>query len=202
MASVREMTNTLLRAARSAVISSARDFSCCIVTGNDELTCAGRGPAGAYLRLPHPGCQHAPLPRRRHPPRRCLSRQRSVRRQHASRRSHLHGAGVLGRRALVHQRGEMPHGRYRQLHSQQLLRACPRRLSRRRSGVPGRAHPARPEEHRGHHAHVPRTHPRAGPVVRRLPRRPRRGARGGAAFRGTMRQIRRRNSESIRARLA
>ena len=26
---VREMTNTLLRAARSAVISSARDFSCC-----------------------------------------------------------------------------------------------------------------------------------------------------------------------------
>ncbi|CAN0551627.1 unnamed protein product, partial [Laminaria digitata] len=29
---VREMTNTLLRSARSAVISSARDFSCCLVT--------------------------------------------------------------------------------------------------------------------------------------------------------------------------
>ncbi len=32
---VREMTNTLLRAARSAVISSARDFSCCILTGDN-----------------------------------------------------------------------------------------------------------------------------------------------------------------------
>ena len=29
---VREMSNTLLRAGRSAVISSARDFSCSIVT--------------------------------------------------------------------------------------------------------------------------------------------------------------------------
>ena len=34
---VREMTNTLLRAARSAVISSARDFSCCIITGDNQL---------------------------------------------------------------------------------------------------------------------------------------------------------------------
>ena len=40
---VREMTNTLLRAARSAVISSARDFSCCIVTGNDELLSPAEG---------------------------------------------------------------------------------------------------------------------------------------------------------------
>ncbi|MCC7120212.1 MAG: hydantoinase B/oxoprolinase family protein [Gammaproteobacteria bacterium] len=34
---VREMTNTLLRAARSAVIAMSRDFSCCIVTGDGEL---------------------------------------------------------------------------------------------------------------------------------------------------------------------
>jgi len=40
---VREMTNTLLRAARSAVISSARDFSCCLVTGNDELLSSAEG---------------------------------------------------------------------------------------------------------------------------------------------------------------
>lgn len=40
---VREMTNTLLRAARSAVISSARDFSCCIVTGDDELLAPAEG---------------------------------------------------------------------------------------------------------------------------------------------------------------
>ncbi|MBK1658396.1 hydantoinase B/oxoprolinase family protein [Paracraurococcus ruber] len=40
---VREMTNTLLRAARSAVISSARDFSCCIVTGDDALLAPAEG---------------------------------------------------------------------------------------------------------------------------------------------------------------
>ena len=34
---VREMTNTLLRAARSAVIAMSRDFSCCIVTGGGDL---------------------------------------------------------------------------------------------------------------------------------------------------------------------
>lgn len=40
---VREMTNTLLRSARSAVISSARDFSCCLVTGEDELLAPAEG---------------------------------------------------------------------------------------------------------------------------------------------------------------
>ena len=34
---VREMTNTLLRSARSAVIAMSRDFSCCVVTANHEL---------------------------------------------------------------------------------------------------------------------------------------------------------------------
>lgn len=37
---VREMTNTLLRSARSAVINSARDFSCAILTAEDELLAA------------------------------------------------------------------------------------------------------------------------------------------------------------------
>jgi N-methylhydantoinase B len=40
---VREMTNTLLRAARSAVISSARDFSCCIITGDNQLLASAEG---------------------------------------------------------------------------------------------------------------------------------------------------------------
>jgi N-methylhydantoinase B len=40
---VRDMTNTLLRAARSAVISSARDFSCCLVTGDDQLLAPAEG---------------------------------------------------------------------------------------------------------------------------------------------------------------
>jgi N-methylhydantoinase B len=34
---VREMTNTLLKTARSAVINSARDLSCAIVTSDNEL---------------------------------------------------------------------------------------------------------------------------------------------------------------------
>ena len=34
---VRKMANTLLRTGRSGVLNTARDFSCCIVTANDEL---------------------------------------------------------------------------------------------------------------------------------------------------------------------
>ena len=33
----REMTNTLLRSARSSVINQARDFSCALVTADNEL---------------------------------------------------------------------------------------------------------------------------------------------------------------------
>ncbi|MGV9870288.1 hydantoinase B/oxoprolinase family protein [Rhodococcus koreensis] len=40
---VREMTHTLLRAARSAVINSARDFSCSIVTADNQLLAAAEG---------------------------------------------------------------------------------------------------------------------------------------------------------------
>lgn len=51
---VREMTNTLLRAARSAVIAMSRDFSCCLVTGEgDLLATAEAAPVhvfGAHLQ--------------------------------------------------------------------------------------------------------------------------------------------------------
>jgi len=40
---VREMSNTLLRAARSAVINSARDFSCGIVTADDQMFATAEG---------------------------------------------------------------------------------------------------------------------------------------------------------------
>ncbi|CAN7664215.1 hydantoinase B/oxoprolinase family protein [Pararhizobium sp. LjRoot255] len=40
---IREMTNTMLRSARSAVISSARDFSCSIVTADDKLLATAEG---------------------------------------------------------------------------------------------------------------------------------------------------------------
>ncbi len=60
---VREMTNTLLRAARSAVISSARDFSCCIVTGDNQLLASAEGlPVhifGAHLQAANMCRYHA-----------------------------------------------------------------------------------------------------------------------------------------------
>ena len=40
---VREMSNTLLRAARSAVINNARDFSCAICTSDNDLLTPGEG---------------------------------------------------------------------------------------------------------------------------------------------------------------
>ncbi|MBR46349.1 MAG: hydantoinase [Rhodospirillaceae bacterium] len=40
---VREMSNTLLRAARSAVIAAARDFSCALCTGDNRLLSAAEG---------------------------------------------------------------------------------------------------------------------------------------------------------------
>src|SRR5882672_9798925 len=40
---VREMTNTLMRSARSAVICIARDFSCTIVTADNQLLSAAEG---------------------------------------------------------------------------------------------------------------------------------------------------------------
>ena len=48
---VREMTNTLLKAARSAVISSARDFSCCIITADDRLLASAEGLPVHIFRL-------------------------------------------------------------------------------------------------------------------------------------------------------
>lgn len=40
---VREMTNTLLKTARSAVLAVVRDFSCSIVTGDNRLLCSAEG---------------------------------------------------------------------------------------------------------------------------------------------------------------
>jgi N-methylhydantoinase B len=40
---VRDMTNTLLRSARSAVINSARDFSCAITTADNQLLACAEG---------------------------------------------------------------------------------------------------------------------------------------------------------------
>jgi N-methylhydantoinase B len=61
---VRKMTNTLFRTARSTVLNTARDFSCCVVTANHELLVMGeslpihviRGPdlTSQWLKRFHP----------------------------------------------------------------------------------------------------------------------------------------------------
>jgi N-methylhydantoinase B len=61
---VRKMTNTLFRTARSGVINTARDFSCCVLSANDELVSAADclpimavcGPeiVTRYVRQMHP----------------------------------------------------------------------------------------------------------------------------------------------------
>ncbi len=60
---VREMTNGLLRSARSSVINTARDFSCSILTADNELLASAEGcpvhvfgsePLGEAMRELHP----------------------------------------------------------------------------------------------------------------------------------------------------
>lgn len=61
---VRTMTNTLLRSARSGVVNTARDFSCCIVTAGDDLlsvadslpihVLGGPGLMAQSMKLHHP----------------------------------------------------------------------------------------------------------------------------------------------------
>ncbi len=62
---VREMTNTLFRTGRSAVLNMARDFSCCIVTAENELVTAAEGlqahVLGAGLQTASLRAQHDDL---------------------------------------------------------------------------------------------------------------------------------------------
>lgn len=62
---VREMTRTLLRTARSAVINSARDFSCAICTGESELLAVAEGLPihifGADMQVRHMKDRHEDL---------------------------------------------------------------------------------------------------------------------------------------------
>jgi N-methylhydantoinase A/oxoprolinase/acetone carboxylase beta subunit/N-methylhydantoinase B/oxoprolinase/acetone carboxylase alpha subunit len=61
---VREMSNTLLRAGRSAVINQARDFSCSIVTGDHQLLAVAEGVPihvfGSHLQAASVDRFHAP----------------------------------------------------------------------------------------------------------------------------------------------
>ena len=111
---VREMTNTLLRAGRSAVINMARDFSCSIVTA--DTSCSPRRRA-CRCTCSAPACRRASM-RELHPRPargRRVPAQRPLRRQHPRRRPHDPGAGLRRGRAPVHRLREGPPGRLRQL---------------------------------------------------------------------------------------
>ena len=112
---VREMTNTLFRTGRSAVLNMARDFSCSIVTADDELLAAAEGlqvhvlGAGLQTRVDARAARRRPRRGRRVPP------QRPLPRQHPHRRPHDPGAGLRRGRARVHRLRQGPPGRRRQL---------------------------------------------------------------------------------------
>ena len=69
---VREMTNTLLRTARSAVLAVVRDFSCSIVTADNRLLCPGEGVPvhifGSSLRRRNAEQAQAGYDQKRHDP--------------------------------------------------------------------------------------------------------------------------------------
>lgn len=62
---VREMTNALLRSARSALINTGRDFSCAITTADDQLLAVAEGlpvhTFGAHLQTASMTALHADL---------------------------------------------------------------------------------------------------------------------------------------------
>ena len=86
----RKMANTLFRTARSGLINTARDLSCCIVTARHELLAEAESLPSHVLVGPdlmsramvafHPDLR----PRRRVPAQLALSRQLARRRPHAS----------------------------------------------------------------------------------------------------------------------
>ena len=127
-----------------------------------------------------------------------LPAQRPLPRQHPSRRPRHPRAGLLGREARVHGGGEGASGRLRQRAADDVHALRPRRLRGGRADLPGRARAARQPGHRRHHPHVPPPHPRAGPVVRRLPGHGRRGANRRGAPEGSVRQVRPRSPRAVR----
>ncbi len=127
---VREMTNTLLRAAWSSVINSARDFSCAIATGDNQLLGLRRGTADPHLRRPQPGAHHDRVSCRPRRGRR-VPAQRSLFGQHAPGRPLLPGAGILRGRAPLHGRRQGAPGRYRQLGSPRPITPAPRTCTRK-----------------------------------------------------------------------
>ena len=135
--SSRAMMNTLLRTARSAILNTARDFSCCILTADDEMLAmaeslpihvmSGPGPD----RPLHEGDAPDASARRRLPAQlavpRQLARRRLVRRSSPS---------STTRRPSLHGPRQGASGRLRQRRSDDLRRRRERRLQRGRADLP------------------------------------------------------------------
>ena len=145
--------------ARSGVLNTAHDFSCCILTARRRAAGGGREPADprhdrarpdgratmardapGAARAATPSCTTRPITATRTPADHCAPRAGHRRR----RRAPLHGAR------------QGPPGRLRQLAADDLYRRRARRLRGGRADLPGGAGPARLPGHRGHHPHVPR----------------------------------------------
>ena len=185
----REMTNTMLLAARSSVIGMARTSPA--RSSRRTTRCwrwprASRSTSGAPISRPSRCRTCIPTTGGR-----CLPAQRPLPRQHPPGRPHHPGAGVPRGRALLHRRGEGAPGRCRQQPADHLHGPGGRRLSGRGADLPLRPGAAGLPGHRRHHPHVRAPHPRARAVVRRLSRRRRRGPRRRAFGQGLHRQVRR-----------
>ena len=170
----REMTNIVLHSARSAVIGIARDFSCAIITADHEVLATaeampihvfGMNIQTAIMGETHPDFREGDA---------FLDNDPYGGNSHAADHTILVPVFHEGRARLHGGRQGSP-GRCRQQPADHLFRRGAGRLPRGRADLPLRPGAAGLSRHRRHRPHVPAPHSGAGPVVRRLSRRHRRG---------------------------
>ena len=197
---VREMTNTLLRSGRSAVLNMARDFSCSLITSDNELLASAEGLpvhvigteflAEAMTEL-HPDFAEGDAFLHNDP--------YSATRIRPTTRS---SCRCSSRASTVHRVREGPPGRLRQRAADHLHAGARRDVYEEGAlNFPCVRGAARLPRHRRHHPHVPAADPRARPVVRRLPGGARRGADRRAAAEGAVRPVRRRDGPGVHPRV-
>ncbi len=176
---VREMTNTLFRTGRSSILNMARDFSCSIITAEDQLFAAAEG---LQVHVLGAGLQTSSM-RELHP---------DLREGDA----YLHNDPMLGNTHTadhtilvpVFVDGEHIFTASAKAHQADCGNAEPSTYVTYVEDVYAEGGLVFPcvkvqedyRGHRGHHPHVPSAHPRARGLVRRLPRR-RSAPRGSAS---------------------
>ena len=158
---VRSMSNTLIRSGRSVILNSGRDFSCSIITADDELfsfaesipvhVLSGPDLMSKSMKEFHPGV----------PPGRCVRAQLAVPRQLPPRR-HVHPGSGLRRRgqAPLHAAQQGPPLGHRERRADAVLRDGAGCLRGRRRHLAVRQGAERLPGHRRRHPHVPGANPR------------------------------------------